>query len=80
MIESKYRKEFRQLIHLILTEMQGKPDRDINRALRNAFPYGARKNWPYKMWLKEIRLQRTAFATRLVDSFGHGSLFEETEK
>lgn len=79
MIESKYRKEFRHCICRILTEMQGKPDRDINRALRKALPLGPRKYWPYKMWLKEIRIQRTGFATRLVDSFGQGSLFEETE-
>jgi len=29
----------------------------LRKALREAYPYGERKYWPYKVWLSEIRRQ-----------------------
>jgi hypothetical protein len=29
----------------------------LRKALRDAYPYGERKYWPYKVWLDEIRRQ-----------------------
>lgn len=31
----------------------------LRRALRDAYPFGERKYWPYKIWLDEIRRQLT---------------------
>lgn len=29
----------------------------LRRALRDAYPYGERKYWPYKVWCAEVRRQ-----------------------
>ncbi len=29
----------------------------LRKALRDAYPYGERKMWPYKVWCSEIRKQ-----------------------
>lgn len=29
----------------------------LKKALREAYPYGERANWPYKVWLDEIKVQ-----------------------
>jgi hypothetical protein len=29
----------------------------LRRALREAYPFGIRKHWPYKIWCSEVRKQ-----------------------
>ena len=29
----------------------------LKKALREAYPFGERKHWPYKVWLDEIKVQ-----------------------
>ena len=29
----------------------------LRKALRDAYPYGERKMWPYKVWCSEVRKQ-----------------------
>ena len=77
-MRSTYRKEFAPRIAAVLLATRGKTEREIRRALREAFPMGVRKYWPYKVWLSEIRRQRRR--TVLVDSFTYGSLWEGTQK
>jgi adenine-specific DNA glycosylase len=55
---SKWRDVCRPIIAQVLKDTQGKPEQDIRRALRDAYPFNERKMWPYKVWLSEIALQR----------------------
>lgn len=34
-----------------------KGEKATRRALREVYPFGQRKHWPYKIWLDEIRRQ-----------------------
>jgi hypothetical protein len=36
---------------------KGKTRKEIKAALREAYPFGERRMWPYKVWLSEIRNQ-----------------------
>ena len=39
-------------------ERVGKDDMQaLRKALREAYPYGERKMWPYKVWCSEVRKQ-----------------------
>ena len=29
--------------------------RELRRALRDAYPFGPRKYWPYRVWLEEVK-------------------------
>lgn len=53
-----WRDHARPIIHRALEATKGKPEKDIRRALREAYPYGVRRHWPYKIWLDEIARQR----------------------
>jgi hypothetical protein len=33
----------------------GKSEADMRRLLSEAYPWGERKHWPYKMWLKATK-------------------------
>lgn len=55
---ASYRDEFRPIIARVLAETSGLPWALVRAALRDAFPYGVRQYWPYKVWLHEIRVQR----------------------
>ena len=47
----------RPLIHRVLQENKGKEDKEIRKALREAYPWGERSMHPYKIWLSEIQIQ-----------------------
>ena len=36
---------------------RGKAEKEIKKALREAYPFGERKYHPYKIWLDEIKVQ-----------------------
>lgn len=42
----------------VLERTKGQPEEVIAKALRDAYPFGARKWFPYKVWLDEIKVQR----------------------
>lgn len=46
------------IIHRVLTENAGKPEKEIKAALHEAYPFGQRSMHPYKIWLDEIQRQR----------------------
>lgn len=46
------------VIHRVLEETKGKEEKEIKKALREAYPFGARENHPYKIWCDEINRQR----------------------
>jgi hypothetical protein len=52
------REYYRPIIAKVLGEMAGKPEREIRKALRDAFPHPPHDCHPYKTWLDEVRVQR----------------------
>lgn len=55
---SYWREKATPIILRVLEETDGKDEREIRRALRDAYPFGPRCYWPYKVWLDEIKRQR----------------------
>ena len=46
------------IIKEVLEATKGKDEKDIKKALRDAYPFGERAMHPYKIWLDEIKFQR----------------------
>jgi hypothetical protein len=46
------------IIHKVLAKYKAASEKEIRKALREAYPFGEREYWPYKVWLDEIRRQR----------------------
>lgn len=45
------------IIAKVLKENRGKPEKEVRKALKEAYPFGERKYHPYKIWLDEIKIQ-----------------------
>jgi uncharacterized protein (TIGR02996 family) len=59
---SAWRDESRRVIAVALAALPADADRTAKaKALRDAYPFGERRGWPYKAWLAE---QRIALGTR----------------
>lgn len=54
---SYWRDQMRPIIAEVIRENQGKGERELRRALREAYPFGQRAYHPYKVWLDEIARQ-----------------------
>lgn len=59
-----WRQRFAPIIQRVLKANNGKPWLEIAATLRDAFPAGERRFWPYKVWLSEIRRQRGLLKVR----------------
>lgn len=79
-----WRDDAKPLIARVLAANAGKPATEVRRALRAAYPYGPRENWPYKVWCDEIARQtgrkpapkpRTVRRTLRLEAAGQGRLF-----
>ena len=46
------------IIAKILADNKGKTEKEIKKALQNAYPYGERAMHPYKVWCDEVKTQR----------------------
>jgi hypothetical protein len=46
------------IIVQVLKDTAGKSEKEIMRALLDAYPFGERKYHPYKIWLDEIKVRR----------------------
>lgn len=57
MIYYTWRDRCRPVIAEVIRANQGQDLKTIRRALREAYPWGERKYWPYKVWCDEIRRQ-----------------------
>ena len=53
-----WRDRARPIIQQVLRDTVGKDEKEIRKALYDAYPFGQRKYHPYKIWLDEIRVQR----------------------
>jgi hypothetical protein len=47
----------RPIIQKVLADNEGKDEKIIKSALRDAYPFGERRYHPYKVWLDEIKVQ-----------------------
>lgn len=54
---SEWRQRAAPIIAQVLAENQGKKPMEIRAALREAYPFGPKAYWPYKVWLDEIQRQ-----------------------
>ena len=57
MSKSTWRTHAGQVIATVIEEVGTDDKGRLKRALFDAYPYGVRKYWPYKVWLDEIRKQ-----------------------
>lgn len=52
-----WREIARPIIAKVLSDNKGKSEKEIRRALRDAYPWGQRSMHPYKVWCDEIKIQ-----------------------
>jgi len=45
------------IIRAVLERTKGETPAQVRKALREAYPFGEREMWPYKVWCDEIRRQ-----------------------
>jgi chaperonin GroEL (HSP60 family) len=53
-----WRESCSPIIAKVLADNKGKDEKEIRKALRNAYPFGVRAMHPYKIWCDEIKKQR----------------------
>lgn len=53
-----WREHATPIIAKVLKETKGLEEKEIKKALREAYPFGEREYWPYKVWCDEVRKQR----------------------
>jgi len=58
MPRNTWRDSARPIIKQVLKETQGQTEKEIIKALKEAYPWGQRSLHPYKIWLDEIKVQR----------------------
>lgn len=58
MMKGTWRSSAKPIIAKVLKDTRGKTEKEIKKALLDAYPYGARQWHPYKIWLDEIKVQR----------------------
>lgn len=56
--QRSWRDRFRPIIAAALKATGGKCDKCIRKALKDAYPLSERENYPYQVWLDEIKVQR----------------------
>lgn len=52
-----WRDTARPIIAKVLADNKGKPEGEVKKALKAAYPFGERKYHPYKIWCDEVRVQ-----------------------
>lgn len=57
MRDRTWRDVARPIIEKVLKECKGMDEEIVRGELRRAYPFGARRCFPYKVWLDEIKIQ-----------------------
>lgn len=70
MISRTWREIAAPIIRDVLAQHAGADPSTILKALREAYPFGEREMWPYKVWCDEIRVQ-TGKKTRRIPGRRH---------
>lgn len=71
-----WRDQCKGVIADVLARTRGQDERSIRKALREAYPFGPRVHWPYKVWIDEIRRQRGRKKSRSFHNPAQQSLFK----
>jgi hypothetical protein len=58
-VHYRTRREYAAPIIAAVIKAEGVGSPTLRRALREAYPFGERRYWPYKVWLNEIKRQLT---------------------
>jgi len=53
----KWREHCAPIIARVIEETGREDIKKLRKALKEAYPYGERRCWPYKVWCSEIRNQ-----------------------
>jgi len=53
-----WRQDCAPIISAVLAATKGQTEKEIKKALREAYPYGERAMHPYKIWCDEIKIHR----------------------
>ena len=72
--EPSWREKARPIIAAALKATEGKSEEEIKKALFDAYPWGERIRYPYKVWLSEIKKQRELMVKR--SKWDQGILFK----
>ena len=54
---SSWREHCGPIIYDVIKEVGTGDMKALRKALREAYPFGRRKYWPYKVWCSEVRKQ-----------------------
>lgn len=63
-MSKSWREIARPIIAQVLADTKGQPEQAIRKALKDAYPFGARMWHPYKVWLNEIKRQRFPLSSK----------------
>lgn len=56
-MEASWRDHARPIIAQVIRDVGKADPKKLRQALRDAYPYGERSMWPYKVWCDEVRRQ-----------------------
>ena len=48
------------IIAQVIEQHRGESEKEVRKALREAYPWGERAMWPYKVWCSEVNRQLLA--------------------
>lgn len=60
-----WRYRSREVISTIIQANDGKPEAEMRKLISLAYPFGERRNHPYKIWLDEVKRQMDCYLARL---------------
>ena len=55
--ESHWRAHARKVIQAVMKKNAGKSEKEVRKAISDAYPFGERARYPYKIWLDEVQVQ-----------------------
>ena len=55
------------------------PLKEVEKAICDAYPFGERKYWPYRVWLTRVKLHKKAFALGLKTADAKRTKSKDTE-
>lgn len=64
--------ESMQIIRNVLKDNEHSTESELKQALKDAYPFGERKHWPYKIWLDCVK--RALAGRRLSETKPENSL------
>jgi hypothetical protein len=70
-----WREHCRPIIAKVLADNKDKSEKEIRKALRDAYPYGERRMHPYKIWCDEIKVQRKTKLKKVFTDPNQSKLF-----